>query len=64
MINRMKQMTDMFNKLIAYLKSKAAEAFKSFPQFGQVFTRIDPGASKVVRLPNHITVGKPSIITY
>ena len=69
-IDRMQQITDKFNKLntdplqsatMEYVPSK-----ESFPQFGQLFTHIDPGACEVVDLPNYITVGRElqfSIIT-
>ena len=69
-IDRMQQITDKFNKLntdpvqsptMEFVPSK-----ESFPQFGQLFTHIDPGACEVVNLPNHITVDKElkfSIIT-
>ena len=69
-IDRMQQITDKFNKLnIDPLQSATMEfvpSKESFPQFGQLFTPIDPGACEVVNLPNHITVGKEvkfSIIT-
>ena len=69
-IDRMQQITDKFNKLNTDPLQSATMEFvpskESFPQFGQLFTRIDPGACEVVNLPNHITVGKElkfSIIT-
>ena len=69
-IDRMQQITDKFNKLNTDLLQSATMEFvpskKSFPQFGQLFTHVDPGACEVVNLPNHITVGKElkfSIIT-
>ena len=69
-IDRMQQITDKFNKLNTDPLQSATMEFvpsiESFPQFGQLFTHIDPGACKVVNLPNHITVGeelKFSIIT-
>ena len=61
-IDRMQQITDKFNKLNTDPLQSATMEFvpskKSFPQLGQVFTHIDPGACEVVNLPNHITVGK------
>ena len=69
-IDRMQQITDKFNKLNTDSLQLAIMEFvpskESFPQFGQLFTHIDPGACEVVNLPNHITVGtelKFSIIT-
>ena len=69
-INRMQQITDKFNKLNTDPVQSATMEFvpskKSFPQFGQLFTHINPGACEVVNLPNRITVGKElkfSIIT-
>ena len=70
MIDCMQQITDKFNKLNTDpLQSATMEFLPSkelFLQFGQLLTHIDPGACKVVNLPNHITVGnelKFSIIT-
>ena len=69
-IDRMQQITNKFNKLNTDLVQSATMEFvpskESFPQFGQLFTHIDPGACEVVNLPNHITVGEElnfSIIT-
>ena len=69
-IDRMQQITDKFNKLNTDPLQSATMEFipskESFPQFGQLFAHIDPGACEVVNLPNHITVGKElkfSIIT-
>ena len=69
-IDRMQQITDKFNKLNTDPVQSATMEFvpskESFPQFGQLFTHIDPGACEVVNLPNYITVGKEfkfSIIT-
>ena len=69
-IDRMQQITDKFNKLNTDSLQSATMEFvpskESFPQFGQLFTHIDPGACEVVNLPNYITVGKElklSIIT-
>ena len=69
-IDRMQQITDKFNKLITDPLQSATMEFvpskESFPQFGQLFTHIVPGACEVVNLPNYITVGKElkfSIIT-
>ena len=69
-IDRMQQITDKFNKLNTDPLQSATMEFvpskESFPQFGQPFTHIDPGACEVVNLPNYITVGKKlkfSIIT-
>ena len=69
-IDRMQQITEKFNKLNTDPLQSATMEFvpskESFPQFGQLFTHIDPGACEVVNLPNHITVGKElkfSIIT-
>ena len=70
-IDRMQQITDKFNKLNTDPVQSATMEFvpskESFPQFGQLFTHIDPGACEVVNLPNHrIPVGKElkfSIIT-
>ena len=69
-IDRMQQINDKFNKLNTDPLQSATMEFvpskESFPQFGQLFTHIDPGACEVVNLPNHITVGKElkfSIIT-
>ena len=69
-IDHMQQITDKFNKLNTDPLQSATMEFvpskESFPQFGQLFTHIDPGACEVVNLPNHITVGKElkfSIIT-
>ena len=69
-IDRMQQITDKFNKLNTDPVQSATMEFvpskESFPQFGQLFTHIDPGACEVVNLPNPITVGKElkfSIIT-
>ena len=66
----MQQITDKFNKLNTDPLQSATMEFvpskESLPQFGQLFTHIDPGACEVVNLPNHITVGKElefSIIT-
>ena len=68
--DRMWQITDKFNKLNTDPLQSATMKFvpskESFPQFGQLLTRIDPIACEVVNLPNHITVGKAlqfSIIT-
>ena len=62
MIDCMQQITDKFNKLNTDpLQSATMEFVPSkelFPQFGQLFTHIDPGACEVVNLTNHITVGK------
>ena len=69
-IDRMKQITEKLNKLNTDPLQSATMEFvpskESFPQFGQLFTHIDPGACEVVNLSNHITVGKKnkfSIIT-
>ena len=69
-IDRMQQITDKFNKLntdpVQSATMEFAPSKESFPQFGQLFTHIDPGACEVVNLPNHISVGKElkfSIIT-
>ena len=69
-IDHMQQTTDKFNKLNTDPLQSATMEFvpskESFPQFGHLFTHIDPGACEVVNLPNHITVGKElkfSIIT-
>ena len=69
-IDRMQQITDKFNKLNTDPLQSATMEFvrskESFPQFGQLFTHIDPGTCEVVNLPNRITVGKElkfSIIT-
>ena len=69
-IDRMQQITDKLKKLNTDPLQSATMEFvpskESFPQFGQLFTHIDPGACEVVNLPNHITVGeklKFSIIT-
>ena len=69
-IDRMQQITDKFDKLKTDPLQSATMEFvpskESFPQFGQLFTHIDPGACEVVNLPNHITVGKElkfSIVT-
>ena len=69
-IDRMQQITDKFDKLNTGPLQSATMEFvpskESFPQFGQLFTHIDPGACEVVNLSNHITVGKElkfSIIT-
>ena len=69
-IDRMQQITDKFNKLNTDPLQSATMKFvpskESFPQFGQLFTHIDPGACEVVNLPNYIPVGKElkfSIIT-
>ena len=69
-IDRMQQITDKFNKLNTDPVQSGTMEFvpskESFPQFGQLFTHIDPGACEVVNLPNHIPVGeelKFSIIT-
>ena len=70
-IDRMQQITCKFNKLNTDPVQSATMEFvpskESFPQFGQLFTHIDPGACEVVNLPNHrIPVGKElkfSIIT-
>ena len=70
-IDRMQQITDKFKKLNTDPVQSATMEFvpskESFPQFGQLFTHIDPGACEVVNLPNHrIPVGKElkfSIIT-
>ena len=69
-IDRMQQITDKFNKLNTDPVQSATMEFvpskESFPQFGQLFTHIDPGVCEVVNLPNHIPVGKElkfSIIT-
>ena len=69
-IDRMQQITDKFNKLNTDPLQSATMEFvrskESFPQFGQLFTHIDPGACEVVNLPNYIPVGKElkfSIIT-
>ena len=56
------QIIDKFNKLNADLLQPFIMEFvpskESFPQFGQLFTHIDPGACEVVNLPNHIIVSK------
>ena len=61
-IDRMQQITDKFDKLNTDPLQSATMEFvpskESFPQFGELFTYIDPGACEVVNLPNHITVGK------
>ena len=69
-IDHMQEITNKFNQLNNDpLQSATMEFVPSkelFPQFGQLFTHIDPGACEVVNLPNHITVGKElkfSIIT-
>ena len=69
-IDRMQQITDKFNKLNIDPVQSATMEFvpskESFPQFGQLFTHIDPGACEVVNLLNRIKVGKElkfSIIT-
>ena len=70
-IDRMQQITNKFNKLNTDPVQSATMEFvpskESFPQFGQLFTHIDPGACEVVNLPNHhIPVDKElkfSIIT-
>ena len=69
-IDRMQQITDKFNKLNTDPLQSATMEFvpskESFPQFGQPFTHVDPGACEVVNLPNYIPVGKElkfSIIT-
>ena len=69
-IDRMQQITDKFNKLNTDPLQSATMEFvpskESFPQFGQLFTHIDPDACEVVNIPNYITVGKElkfSIIT-
>ena len=69
-IDCMQQITDKFNKLNTDPLQSATMEFvrskESFPQFGHIFTHIDPGACEVVNLPNHITIGKElkfSIIT-
>ena len=69
-IDRMQQITDNLNKLNTDPLQSATMEFvpskESFPQFGQLFTHIDPGACEVVDLSNHIIVGKKnkfSIIT-
>ena len=69
-IDRMQQITNKFNKLNTDPLQSATMEFvpskESFPQFGQLYTHIDPGACEVVNFPNHITVGKElkfSIIT-
>ena len=64
-IDRMQQITNKFNKLNTDPVQSATMEFvpskESFPQFGQLFTHIDPGACEVVNLPNHcILVGKES----
>ena len=57
-IDRMQQITDKFNKLNTDPLQSATMEFvpskESFPQFGQLFTHIDPGASEVVNLPSLI----------
>ena len=67
-IDRMQQITDKFNKLNTDPVQSATMEFvpskESFPQFGQLFTHIDPGACEVVNLPNHVDKElKFSIIT-
>ena len=69
-IDRMQQITDKFNKLNTDPVQSATMEFvpskESLPQFGQLFTSIDPGACEVVNLPYLITVGEElqfSIIT-
>ena len=69
-IDFMQQISDKFNKLNTVPLQSATMEFvpskESFPQFGQLYTHIDPGACEVVNFPNHITVGKElkfSIIT-
>ena len=69
-IDRMQQISDKFNKLntdpVQSVTMEFIPSKESFPQFGQLFTLIDPGTCEVVNLPNHIIVGeelKFSIIT-
>ena len=69
-IDRMQQITDKFNKLYTDPLQSATMEFvpskESFPQCGQLFTHIDPGACEVINLSNHIIVGEElqfSIIT-
>ena len=70
-IDRMQQITDKFNKLNTDPVQSATMEFvpskEAFPQFGQLFTHIDPGVCEVVNLPSYrIPVGKElkfSIIT-
>ena len=69
-IDRMQQITEKFNKLNTEPVQSATMEFvpteESFPQFGQLFTHVDPDASEVVNLPYRIPVGeelKFSIIT-
>ena len=61
-IDRMQQITDKLNKLNTDPLQSATMEFvpskESFPEFGQCFTHIDPGACEVVNLTNQITVGK------
>ena len=61
-IDHMRQITDKFNKLNTDPLQSATMEFVpskgSFPQFGHLFTHIDPGACEVVNLPNHTAVGK------
>ena len=61
-IDRMQQITDKFKKLKTDpLQSATMEFVPSkelFPQFGQLFTQIDPGVCEIVNPTNHITVGK------
>ena len=61
-IDRMQQITNKFNKLNTDPVQSATMEFvpskESFPQFGQLFTHIDPGVCEVVNLPSRIAVGK------
>ena len=54
----MQQITEKLNKLNTDPVQSATMEFvpskESFPQFGQLYTHIDPGACEVVNLPNHV----------
>ena len=59
-IDRMQQLTTKYKKLNTQPVQSATMEFvsKPLPQFGQLFTRVDPAVSEIVNLPNPIPFGK------
>ncbi|XP_065882502.1 E3 ubiquitin-protein ligase TRIM71-like [Dysidea avara] len=61
-IDRMQQLTTKYKKLNTQPVQSATMEFVStkqpLPQFGQLFTHVDPAVSEIVNLPNNILVGE------
>ena len=61
-IDHTQEITDKYNKLnVQPLQSATMEfmsVVESLPQFGIVLTHVDPSATEVDNLPNHVTAGK------